>query len=263
MHKIKNYCLVDSLDQAYELKKKGRNHVIVGGNLWLKMGNRPIQTAIDLSALGLNQIEETEEEYRIGCMVTLRDLEVHESLNNSFHDLFREAVRHIVGVQFRNCATVGGSIYPRFGFSDVLTAFLACESRVCLYQAGEVPLDQFLDMPYDNDILTHMIVKKEEMEAVYDSFRMTETDFPVLTCAVSRRRGRYRTVIGARPKAARAIDGLVLNDPRDETDIGRFASEAADQFDYGSNMRGSAGYRRDLAEILIRRCLHTLGGRKD
>ena len=33
----------------------------------------------------------------------------------------REAVRHIVGVQFRNCATVGGSIYGRFGFSDVLT----------------------------------------------------------------------------------------------------------------------------------------------
>ena len=40
----------------------------------------------------------------------------------------REAVRHIVGVQFRNCATVGGSVYGRFGFSDVLTLLLALVS---------------------------------------------------------------------------------------------------------------------------------------
>lgn len=40
----------------------------------------------------------------------------------------RESLRHIVGVQFRNLATVGGSIFGRFGFSDVLTMFLALDS---------------------------------------------------------------------------------------------------------------------------------------
>lgn len=56
-------------------------------------------------------------------MATLRDIEMHEGLNKEFQNLFKEAVRHIVGVQFRNCATVGGSIFPKLGFSDVLTAF--------------------------------------------------------------------------------------------------------------------------------------------
>ena len=37
MYTIKNYIMADSLEQAYELKKKSRNNVIIGGNLWLKM----------------------------------------------------------------------------------------------------------------------------------------------------------------------------------------------------------------------------------
>ena len=39
-----------------------------------------------------------------------------------------KSLRHIVGVQFRNCATIGGSIWGRYGFSDVLTMFLAMDT---------------------------------------------------------------------------------------------------------------------------------------
>ena len=50
--------------------------------VWLKMGKMQIGTAIDLSGLGLDTIEETGEEFRIGCMVTLRDLELDPGLNS-------------------------------------------------------------------------------------------------------------------------------------------------------------------------------------
>lgn len=89
MYTIRNYVMADSLEQAYEWKQKGRNNVIIGGNLWLKMGHRAIQNAIDLSRLGLDQIEEDAEGFRIGCMVTLRQLEVHEGLRQAFGSLFR------------------------------------------------------------------------------------------------------------------------------------------------------------------------------
>ena len=161
MHTIRNYIMAESLEQAWELNQKGRNNIIIGGNLWLKMGNRNILNAIDLSGLGLDKIEEDANGFRIGCMATLHDIETHEGLNTEFQDLFREAVRHIVGVQFRNCATVGGSIFPKLGFSDVLTAFLACDTQVILYKKGEVPLREFIYMPTDNDILTHIYVKKD------------------------------------------------------------------------------------------------------
>ena len=54
--------MAESLEQAWELNQKGRNNVIIGGNLWLKMGNRNILNAIDLSTLGLDRIEEVDFE---------------------------------------------------------------------------------------------------------------------------------------------------------------------------------------------------------
>ena len=58
-----------------------------------------------------------------------------------------------MGVQFRNLATVGGSIFGRFGFSDVLTLFLALDAQVELFQRGTVPLEEFVQMPPDRDVL--------------------------------------------------------------------------------------------------------------
>ena len=50
------------LEQAYELNQK-RTACVLGGMVWLKMGNRNIMTAIDLSDLGLDTIMETEEAF--------------------------------------------------------------------------------------------------------------------------------------------------------------------------------------------------------
>ena len=129
MLKIKQYVKAESLEQAYELNQIKTNR-IVGGMLWLKMSTAQIQTAIDLSGLGLDQIEETEDAWKFGCIVSLRDLELHEGFNELSCNMIRESVRSIVGVQFRNLATIGGSIFGRFGFSDVLTCFLALETEV-------------------------------------------------------------------------------------------------------------------------------------
>ena len=122
---IQNYVKAESLEQAYELNQK-KSSRIIGGMLWLKMSRMRVQTAIDLSGLGLDTIEEEEDSFRIGSMVSLRQLEQHPGLAQSTDGSMRECLRHIVGVQFRNLATLGGSIFGRFGFSDVLTEFMAC-----------------------------------------------------------------------------------------------------------------------------------------
>ena len=77
---IQNYVRAKSLEEAYELNQK-KGNCILGGMLWTKMQNRMIQTAIDLCDLGLNEIEETEEEFSIGAMVSLRQLETDTGLN--------------------------------------------------------------------------------------------------------------------------------------------------------------------------------------
>ena len=51
MLKIKSYVKVKSIAEAYELNQK-KTALVLGGMVWLKMGNRNISTAIDLSGLG-------------------------------------------------------------------------------------------------------------------------------------------------------------------------------------------------------------------
>ena len=79
MLKIKEYTKVESLEEAYQLNQK-RTACLIGGMVWLKMGNRNVSMAIDLSGLGLDTIEEDENEFRIGCMTSLRSLELHKGL---------------------------------------------------------------------------------------------------------------------------------------------------------------------------------------
>ena len=201
MLKIKNYVKAESLEQAYELNQK-RTACVLGGMVWLKMGNRVVTTAIDLSGLGLDTITETESEFVIGCMTPLRDLELHQGLHTYTKGAIRESLRHIVGVQFRNCATVGGSIWGRFGFSDVLTMLLALDTEVELFKGGRVCLSDFVKMPKDRDILVRIIIKKTPLKVAYLSQRNTKTDFPVLACCIRLSENGVRAVYGARPAKA-------------------------------------------------------------
>lgn len=260
---IQNYVKAESLEQAWQLNQK-RSARIMGGMMWMRLSKKKIQTAIDLSGLGLDRIEETPEEFKIGCMTTLRDLELHPGLNQMTQGAVKESVRHIVGVQFRNTATVGGSIFGRFGFSDVLTLFMALDASVELYRGGVIPLRDFAAMKKDNDILVHLIVKKEPCRVVYLSQRNTKTDFPVLACAVSAAEGRpVKAVIGARPYKAVVIEdetGILANGITEES-AKRFGNYVASVTAFGSNMRASAEYRSMIAEVLVKRaCLALEGG---
>ena len=168
-------------------------------------------------------------------------------------------------MQFRNLATVGGSIFGKFGFSDVLSCFLAFDSYVELHHEGIIPLDQFAANKYPNDILVRLIIKKHPQESVYLSHRNTKTDFPVLTCAVSLGEKEAYAVVGARPSRACRVR---LSDQRMEQiidDEGRkkLADEVTGQMNFGSNMRGSAAYREQLSKVLLRRGFEQLEERRE
>lgn len=258
---IQNYVRAQTLEEAYTLNQNRRNR-IVGGMLWLKMGRGSVGTAIDLCELGLDSIEETADSFRIGATVTLRDLELHEGLNAYTNGAIRSAVRDIVGVQFRNMATVGGSVWGRFGFSDVLTVLMATDCYVELYKGGVMPLAQFAAQPYDRDLLLHIIIKKTPGRFAYTAQRNQRTDLPVITCAVSQWGGKVRAVVGARPSKAMLVtdeEGL-LADGITAPSAAAFADYVAAHAPTGSNLRGSAAYRTQLIRVLIARTLNEWGG---
>lgn len=261
MMTIQNYVLAQSLEEAYQLNQNKRSRIL-GGMLWLKMTNLTVPTAIDLSALGLNTIDETPDAFSIGAMVTLRQLEQHAALNEYTQNAVAKAVQDIVGVQFRNLATVGGSIFGRFGFSDVLTVFLSMDAYVELYKGGIVPLAEFAAQDYDRDILVRLIVKKHPGRFAYQAMRITRTDFPVLTCAASQMDGTCRVAIGARPSRAMLVEDTqgILAAGITEASAQAFADFAADHTPTDGNLRGSAAYRTHLVRVLTKRALLELEG---
>ena len=253
MLKFREYVRAESLEDAYVRNQKKSAHIL-GGMLWLKMQNRTVQTVIDLSDLGLSGIEETEEEYRIGAMTSLRELELHKGLDAMTGGAVRESLRHIVGVQFRNLATVGGSIFGRFGFSDVLTMFLALDSWVELYHGGLVPMERF--------------AAEGKRRYAYLSHRNTKTDFPVMACAVAvgegwrsgeGERAAGRAVFGATPARARSYElpaeWLERFQGSGEEERKVLAAELASVVPTGSNIRAGKEFRSHLAGVLLYRGL--------
>lgn len=260
MMTIREYKRAESLEEAWQLNQKKANRIL-GGMIWLKMETINVGTAIDLSGLGLDTIEETDTGFSIGAMVTLRQLETHPGLEAFTHGAVREALRHIVGVQLRNLATVGGSIYSRFGFSDVLTLFLAMDCSVELYKGGIVPLREYAERPYDRDIVVRLLVRKEAADYCYQSVRNSQTDFPVLTCAAARLAdGSIRAALGARPGKAVLYTAAPQAGETAEAFAARFAAEVKADIKTESNIRGSAAYRRHLAGVLTKRAVCRLEG---
>ena len=233
---IDQYVRAESLEQAYELCQK-RNHVVLGGMLWLKMQDRKVGTAIDLCGLGLDRITETERAFELGAMVPLRALETHEGLNAMTRGAFARSVEHIVGVQFRNCATVGGSVFGRFGFSDVLTLLLALDARVVLQGAGELSLEEFCARPPFRDILVRVIVPKGAEGTVYLSQR--------------------NSAIGARPGRARVYldeKGLLSGGITRDSALA-MGEDLSRRVPMGDNLRAGAEYRTKICQALVRRGL--------
>ncbi len=243
MLKFNNYVRTKTLQEAYDLSQK-KSNVVIGGMLWLKMQDRTAQIAIDLCDLGLNEIIETDSEIHIGAMVTLRDLEKHKTLNEMTNFAVRDSMKYIVGVQFRNVATVGGSVFGKFGFSDVLTLLLAMNAKVELFAKGIVTLSEFLEMPSERDILVKIIVPKQKLNMIYTSQRNTKTHFPTVALAMVFDGENFICSVGARPSRAKVV--TVSKNTAENV-----AQEVIKALDFSGNALASADYRQHLARVLI------------
>jgi CO/xanthine dehydrogenase FAD-binding subunit len=248
----------DTLEEAYQALINKRNNTVFGGCAFLRLGSQRIGTAVDLSKLKLNYITEQAGYVEIGAMTTFRDLETNAALKEYFNGIVPKAVGNIIGVQFRNIVTVGGTVFSKYGFSDLITALVVLDTEVELYKGGRMSLVDFLEKPYEKDILTKVLIKKNERKAVYQNFRISASDYPVLTVAVSHLNQEWVIAVGARPhrakiadRASQALSGRALS----QYDIEQAAGLAMEELAFGSNTRGTAKYRQEIGKVLVRRAI--------
>lgn len=274
MIKIRNWVSPKTIDEAYQIANEKINNRVLGGGAFLRLAHDlTIDTAVDLSLLGLDQISETEQYFEIGAMTTLRQLETSKILNSAFENIFSKSLENIVGVQLRNIATIGGTVFAKYGFSDLITALMVLETSLVFHKKGEMALNEYLEMPRAHkreakDILVKIKVMKQPIKCSFQMLRNSSSDFAIINAAVSKVDGRYKIVVGSRPGAAcYAQEAMkIINNAagtnyaadinaNDSEKLNAVLSAVSSNLVFGTNRFGNQSYRKNMSEVLVKRAL--------
>jgi len=249
-----------TLEEAHQILLQDAKNVLLGGGLWLKKSTSFANALVDLGALGLDTIKDLGDVVEVGAMVSLRDFELSPLLKNIQGGILIEAVSQIMGVAFRNSATIGGSVAGRFPFSDIITPLLVLETKLVFYPQKEMTLNDFLNFKGRlSDILTHIVIKKSQGPSFFKKVKTTALDFAVINVAIANVDGKYRIAIGSRPSVASlAVKSMeVVNNAKKLSSelTNKVAELASEELLYASTGAASAEYRRALAKAYVKRGL--------
>ncbi len=208
---------------------------------------------------------------RLGAMTRHREVLESDELA-AVCPIFRDAELLIADPVVRNRGTVGGSLCQADPAED-LTTVCAVLDAVCVARGPsgtrEVPIDDFLAGPYEtslahNEILVEVrIPTRPCSSSAYAKVERRVGDWAVTAAgsAVSLDNGTIAaarvglTAVNADAEALRALsEALIGEDPSEElyAEAGRRASAACDP---PSDIRGTADYKRHLADELTKRTL--------
>ena len=253
--KVNEYYRASSLQDAYQKLQESPKNVILAGGLWIKKMGQSYETLIDISTLGLNKISETVSEVVVGSMVTQRDFENSELVKSLFKGAIAFSTREVMGVNFRNLATIGGSIMGRYPFSDVICGLLPYDVRLEFYPAQEMSLEEYLNYKGKlNAILIAMHIKKGDGKGFYKKVKTTALDFPIVNIAVAKVNDEYRIAVGARPMVA-SLAKEAMEYLKHHKDFEKAAELAISELQFLDNKDATSEYRKDVAKVYVRRGL--------
>ena len=188
-----------------------------GGTALRRLTDEPA-AVVDLQDLALNQIEHSGHTINIGATVKLQALLDDPHLPAALHD----AIRHEATQNQRNAATIAGTIMAADGRSPLTTVFLAIDSIVTLYYAGEEApqhlslgdlLPQRARPPSSSHKLGSCLITQfvfaSNINLAYQYVARTPADRPIVCAAAAGwPSGRTRLALGGYGDAPRlAMDG--------------------------------------------------------
>lgn len=262
MYTAQDYQIVDSLGEAMRLLQADPQNAIIAGGMMMRLSSNEYHTLIDLSRLGLDTVTCNGSRISIGAMVPLRRLETEPLLQEHANGVLGRCVSPIIGTQFRNMATIGASVYGKYAFSDPITALLALDAELRFYEGGRMPLAAYLTGRPRRDILISVELPVDGRQASYQTQRLSATDFGVLdVCCARLLDGSFRLSVGARPGVATRSHNA--ENLLKQGDVCGALDTVKKEFVFGSNLRGSAEYRRALSAVLVKRAYdEVMGGTK-
>ena len=225
---------------------------------------------------GLGAIELTDDgRFRIGALCTQRQVENHPLVKEHL-PLVAGAYRHVATPRIRNMATVGGGLAHGDPNQDPPPSLIALGASVVLSSAngGErvVPAEDLFVDYFETDvrpgeIITDLLVRPVQpgAGAAYLKFLpRTADDYATVSVAAvvtpdaAGNCGDIRIVLGSvglTPIRATAAEEVLRGQPLTDEAIREAAATVPDAVDPLDDHRGSAEYKREMAEVFTRRAV--------
>ena len=262
------------------LKEFGTDAKLIAGGtaLIIMMKQRLVQPSCLVSlrsVRGLNGIEVKDGGLRIGGLATHRAVET-SSLVRRRLPLLAETYHHVATVRIRNTATVGGGLAhadPNQDPPPTLIALGATIKATSPNGSRVIPLDTFFTDYYEtvlnpDEIITELFVPRlpANSGAAYLKFlpRTADDYATVSAAAVLTLDKNKKTIVDARialgsvgttPIRATAAEAVLRGQPLKAEAFAEAGEKAKEVVDPVSDFRGSAGYKKEMAAVFVRRAL--------
>jgi CO/xanthine dehydrogenase FAD-binding subunit len=264
----------DALDLL--VQHEGTARLVGGGTDLALHPPAGVTTLVDLSRLPMAYVADRQGDVVIGATTTLTAMARHPLLAGFAGGVLPIALGQVGSPALRNLATIGGHL-ARGRLSDLVPVLLVLDAVLHVVDGRErtVPLAEFLASPRGDrpTVITEVVLPAKGRDAAGGFVRFSRAgyDFAMLNCAASLdldgdRIVSARVAVGETPALAQrvveveeALVGRAIGDGC----IAEASHLARHVVPTGDDQRASAGYRTQLVEVAVRRCLHVAAGRPE
>lgn len=262
------------------LKEFGADAKLVAGGtaLIIMMKQRLVRPSCLISlrsVRGLNGIELQNGGLRIGGLATHRQLETSPLIRRRL-PMLAETYHHVATLRVRNMATVGGGLAHADPNQDPPPSLIALGATLKATSANGsrvIPMDEFFKDYYEtvlnpDELITEVMVPKlpPNSGAAYIKFlpRTADDYATVSAAAVLTLDKSNKTIadvrialgsVGVTPIRATAAEAVLRGQPLKTEAFAEAGEKAKEAVDPISDFRGSAGYKKDMAAVFVRRAL--------
>ena len=262
------------------LKEFGADAKVVSGGtaLIIMMQQRLVHPSCLVSlrsVRGLNGIEIKDGGLSIGGLATHREVETSPLVRRRL-PVLAETYHHVATIRVRNMATVGGGLAHADPNQDPPPSLIALGATVKATSANGsriIPLDQFFTDYYEtvlnpDEIITELFVPRLQPNtgAAYLKFLpRTADDYATVSAAAVLTLDKSKKTIsdarialgsvGTTPIRATAAEAVLRGQPLKPEAFREAAEKAKEAVDPLSDFRGSAGYKKEMAGVFVRRAL--------
>jgi len=278
-----DYLEAKTIDQAISLlgQYDGRAKIIAGGtDLLLKIRNKAIKPeyVIDIGSIpGLDYIKYDDKQgLAIGALTTIRSLETSRDLQRRYPVLCF-AASQLGSVAIRNMGTIGGNLCNAAPSAEMAPALIGLSARAMIVGPGGervVPLEDFFTGPGitvlgKGELLTEIQVPVPEPNAKGVYFKHSSRgsiDLAIVGVAVVATLDGTTCqdikillgAVGPTPIRAWKAEKVLRGKKVDDALIKQSAAAAAEETCCISDVRASAEYRQEMAEVFTRRVLKAM-----